>query len=200
MGDSHAAQLTPALWPILDSNKWRLTTYLGTTCHLAEPAPTGCRSALSQVTAELVEGKYDLLLVSNFNQGLPEASYEKAWAPVSAAGTPIAVISDNPHTTEDAIACLTRAAAGPGGIADCGSPRSEAFPATNSQAAAAVAVGASVIDLSGYYCTDDFCPSVIGNVIVYRDLTKDNSHITSTFAATLAPAVEAGIQNALLPR
>jgi hypothetical protein len=50
-----------------------------------------------------------------------------------------------------------------------------------------------VIDLTDYYCTADFCPSVIGDVIVYRD----TNHITATFAATLAGPLGEGIKRAL---
>ena len=38
-------------------------------------------------------------------------------------------------------------------------------------------------DLTDYLCTDDTCPVVIGNIVVYRD----RSHFTATFARTLAP-------------
>ena len=39
----------------------------------------------------------------------------------------------------------------------------------------------------------DFCPSVIGDVIVYRD----GHHITATFARTLAKPLEEGLRRAL---
>jgi hypothetical protein len=54
-----------------------------------------------------------------------------------------------------------------------------------------------VIDLTSYYCTADRCPSVIGDVIVYRD----TNHITATFAKTLARPLEDGLRSALgVPR
>ncbi|MBK0296601.1 polyprenyl synthetase family protein, partial [Bacillus sp. S34] len=40
-----------------------------------------------------------------------------------------------------------------------------------------------LVDLTEYYCTDTVCPAVIGGVLVHRDAT----HLTNTFAVTLAP-------------
>ncbi len=41
-------------------------------------------------------------------------------------------------------------------------------------------------DLTPYVCPDDQCPAAIGNILVYRD----SSHLTDTYAVTLAPVVE----------
>ena len=41
-------------------------------------------------------------------------------------------------------------------------------------------------DLTPYVCPDDECPAAIGNILVYRD----SSHLTDTYAVTLAPVVE----------
>jgi hypothetical protein len=48
-------------------------------------------------------------------------------------------------------------------------------------AAAARVPGVEVIDLYPYFCADGACPSVVGNVLVYRD-----NHMTNSFAKTLA--------------
>ncbi len=61
-------------------------------------------------------------------------------------------------------------------------------------AAAKLVPGTKVIDLANYYCSVDRCPSVVGNVIVYRDT---QGHITETYAQTLAPAIEDALRHAL---
>ena len=79
---------------------------------------------------------------------------------------------------------------------ECGTPRFEAVPSTDPVVEASKLVpGVQLIDLTDFYCTADRCPSVIGNVIVYRD--SENTHITGTFASTLAPALEEQLQRIL---
>lgn len=199
VGDSHAAALLPALWPILDANKWQLTTYVGTDCVFVKPALTGCQSRMSRIESELVAHPYNLVLITNFNRGLRPESYQQAWAPVAAAGSRIAVVVDNPHTSAEALACLTRVSLDGDHTGDCGTSRAAAFVRADTLAPAAQLVpNATAIDLTPYYCTAERCPSVIGNVIVYRDSkSEDNSHITATYMETLAPAVEDGIRRAL---
>lgn len=197
VGDSHAASLIPGLWPILGPNKWQLTTYVGNSCQLADSQGTGCEEQMEQVKADLVAHPYSLVLVTNFNQSLSPQSYEKAWEPIAAAGSRIAVVVDNPRTSEEALACLTRVL-GEDHAGDCGTPRAQALPKPDPLIATAQLVpGTSVIDLTPYYCTADRCPSVIGNVIVYRDLNVDNSHITATYMSTLSGVIEDGIRRAL---
>jgi hypothetical protein len=43
--------------------------------------------------------------------------------------------------------------------------------------------GVTVLDPTDLICLPDVCPSVIGDVLVYRN----SGHLTASFAATLAP-------------
>ena len=52
---------------------------------------------------------------------------------------------------------------------------------------------AHLVDVTSLFCTDDACPPVIGNVLVYRD----TSHITASYAATLTPYIEPQIVEAV---
>lgn len=47
-------------------------------------------------------------------------------------------------------------------------------------------------DLVEYVCPDGTCPAVIGNILTFRD----HSHLTATYAATLAPYVEEEVRTA----
>lgn len=193
VGDSHAAQIMPALEPILDSNKWQLTTYIGTGCNLRLPRKGEC--PVDEIAETLLAEKYDLVLVTSVRKHGDAENYQRAWAPLAAAGTRIVALADNPAISEDAYACVTRFRVGSNGTGDCGTARSEALADPDPLiAAAALVSGTTLIDLTPYYCTDDRCPAVIGDVIVYRD-TK--GHLTSTYARTLAPAIEDGLRRAL---
>lgn len=200
IGDSHAAAIVPGFWPILKANKWHLTTYVGDTCYLADPAPEGCATAMAQVAADLAKNPVDLVMVTNFPTGVKPESYQRALMPLAAAGTRIAIILDNPRTSESAVTCLTRVSLGADKTGECGTPRADGLSTPDPLAEVArLMPQATVIDFTPYYCTADRCPSVIGNVIVYRDYQQEdgNSHITATFATTLAPAIELEVRRAL---
>ena len=49
------------------------------------------------------------------------------------------------------------------------------------------------VPTSDWMCTDSQCPVVVGNVLMYRD----NSHLTATASAFLAPYIEATLRYAL---
>jgi hypothetical protein len=60
--------------------------------------------------------------------------------------------------------------------------------------AAAAASGAGLVDISTEVCPGSGdCPVVIDNMIVWRD----DTHLTATFALTLAPVIDAKIALAL---
>jgi peptidoglycan/LPS O-acetylase OafA/YrhL len=199
VGDSHAMTIFPALAEVLERNKWQITSYVGYTCQLATPFPDSqCEAAMSEVIAELLARPYDLVLTTGWtaNPNYPPAtSYETVWKQILATGSHLAVVADFPANGQEAIDCLTRVGIGGDRTGDCGMPKDSAVPSSDPLVAAAQAVpGTTLIDLTRYFCNADRCPSVIGNVIVYRDL---NNHLTETFAQTLGPAMEEAVQRAL---
>ena len=195
VGDSHAQRLFVGLSPFLIQNKWQLTTYVGWGCQWQEGAATSCERAMPDIQKELLAHPYDLVLTQSARKhgGYPAANYVRAWRPVAEAGSRIAVIEDNPETSEEALSCLTRAF---GDVGQCGTARADALarPDVPTRAANLTVPAGIVIDLTDYFCTDDRCPSVIGNVIVYEDI---GSHLTATFVKTLAPALVDGVRRAL---
>jgi peptidoglycan/LPS O-acetylase OafA/YrhL len=195
VGDSHASRLMVALAPYLDAMKWQLTTYVGWGCVFKDPPGQNCKAAMATTQRELASDPYDLILTTASRKfGGDAAEYAKAWAPI-AANSRIVVLADNPTVSEDSLACLSRPSLGGDGTGDCGTPREEALALPDPLVAAAATVpGAKVIDLTQYYCTADRCPSVIGDVIVYRD---NGSHVTATYFSTLAPALVDGIRRVL---
>jgi hypothetical protein len=195
VGDSHGASIIPALLPILTQNKWRLTTYVGISCQWVDPPRHDCVGA-DAIERDLLGDPYDLVLTtaSRYSDSTA-ADYEKAWAPIAGAGSRIAVLSAVPGVSAESLACLTRVRFGADLTGDCGTPRADALAQPDTLLDAVRRVpGAQLIDLTPYYCNADRCPSVIGNVIVYRDT---DGHLTATFARTLASAVELGIHRTL---
>ncbi len=104
------------------------------------------------------------------------------------SGAKLDFISDTPVPDGDTPSCL---AANPTHIQRCEYLRSQAFGAPYVQrrdytAAALRSAGITMIDPLDWMCSAQRCPTVIGNVLVYRD----SSHITDTFSRALAPIVE----------
>jgi peptidoglycan/LPS O-acetylase OafA/YrhL len=196
VGDSHASRLLVALAPYLNAMKWQLTTYVGWGCVLKEPPGGSCQKAMTETQRQLLAQPYDLVLTTASRQfGGHPSDYVNAWQPLAAAGSRIVVVADNPETSEEALNCLTRPTFGDDRRGECGTPREEALLRPDPLVVAASNVPDSlVIDLTQYYCNTTFCPSIIGDVIVYRDI---GSHVTATYFATLAPALVDGVRRAL---
>jgi hypothetical protein len=57
----------------------------------------------------------------------------------------------------------------------------------------ALAHHATYVDPSNWFCTETFCPAVIGNLVVYRD----NTHLTDSYARYRAPQIAQAIRFAL---
>jgi peptidoglycan/LPS O-acetylase OafA/YrhL len=197
VGDSHASRLLVALAPYLDAMKWQLTSYVGWGCVLKNPPGSSCKVAMPETQKQLLEQPYDLVLTTASRQfGGDVADYVAAWEPIAAAGSRIAVLADNPEVSDESLACLTRPSSGGDRTGDCGMPRAQALAKQDPLATAASLVpNTKLIDLTQYYCDADRCPSVIGDVIVYRDI---GSHVTATYFATLAPALVDGVRRSLI--
>ncbi|MCH9730104.1 MAG: acyltransferase [Actinomycetia bacterium] len=193
VGDSHAAGLMVALTPYLEVMKWQLTIYTGWGCAWKTPAQEECRDALTEMQRRMLADPYDIIVTTSArrqNAGRHPAHYADAWKPVADAGSRIAVIGDNPEIGERALACMTRANFS-GQAGECDVPRREALAMPDPLIAAAGMVpGATVIDLTQYFCGAEQCPVIIGDVIVYWDA----NHPTATYMRTLAPAIVDGIR------
>jgi hypothetical protein len=203
VGDSHAAMLLPGLKAQLAGKNWRLDTYLGWGC-LWMPSGTvpHCDAAMAQIQHRLLTGpKYDLVVTTGARQksiadkAKVSTLMAQAWAPVAARGTKIAVVGDNPGVPPSTLQCLSRLGFSPSD-SDCATPRSTALAVVDPLVKAAGMVpGASLIDLTAFYCDTQRCPAVIGHVVTYRDTV---GHLTATYSRTLGPYLVAALAK-LLP-
>jgi hypothetical protein len=107
----------------------------------------------------------------------------KLWTPVGERGSLVVAIGDNPLLSDEESAC-TAALTSAKDASRCDVPRSKAL-AFNDPLKAAVELtpNARFVDMTDLYCTDTVCPTVIGNVYVYRD----TNHLTATYAHTVTP-------------
>lgn len=153
---------------------------------------------MPQIQAHLLSGHYRWVITSAARQKTGDDKEQASrlmasvWKPVAATGATVTVVADNPGVSGEAVQCVQRVGLDVNSN-NCGTSRSGAFKITDPLLRASQLVpGSRVIDLSRYYCTDKWCPSIIGHVIVYRDPA---AHITGSFAATLAPYLAAALKS-----
>jgi hypothetical protein len=211
IGNSHAAQWLPAIELIAAQKHWRVTTYLASQCALADvpqhfdtPASTqDCRTWGHQVTAQVAGGNFDLAIMANkVSRGVPghdiassmplfEQGYELVLRPLKDANLPVVGIRDTPSPGFQVPDCL---GAHPGNYRACDGTPAKWLPTEPLTAAlAAMHDGQmTMIDMTSYICDGEVCPAAVGGVPVYFDV----SHLTATYARTLAPYLTAAITRA----
>lgn len=205
IGNSHAAVWFPAYREIAERNDWRLDSFFKNSCTFnsasrSQPQDiwrTTCDEwniKLSEYMADA--GPYDYVLTSSIalnnsfigtdgkiSMQAGVDGYKDVWQPLIDDGATILAVRDYPRATKDVLDCARE---NPDAI--CERPRDDAVVEFDNEAIAVAASeldGAEVIDMNDWFCIDDVCPAVIGNVQVYRDV----SHFTNTYGLTLTDAL-----------
>lgn len=204
-GDSHAASLIPALTTGSEMATRSLDTFVGNGCQWRAFSPDNktCGKAMQQIQEQLTgSDPYDVVVTtaSRTKTGSDPAvaiqQFKEAWKPVLDLGTKVVVVADVPAVDEAAIECVNRIGFDPT-TADCSTPADRAFAQADVLLEAAQGMeGVTVIDMNDLLCVEGKCPMVIGGTLVYRDAA---SHLTATYAATLAPYLSQRIAAAVIP-
>ncbi|HWO84490.1 MAG TPA: SGNH hydrolase domain-containing protein, partial [Solirubrobacterales bacterium] len=118
-----------------------------------------------------------------------EGGYLATLTRIHRAGLRTVVIQDTPASASDVPGCVSEDLQH---LSSCAFPRVHDEDREFDVRAARAAPGGHLIDVNGEICPDNLCRAVIGNALVYRD----KSHLTATFARTLAPAIERGLKRA----
>jgi peptidoglycan/LPS O-acetylase OafA/YrhL len=208
LGDSHNNSLVEAYAMIGAEHGWRIDVAGQRGCYLStaeQPAPTKhltrlCRDWVSSALALARSDDVDGVVVTHLarspvtrRKGLTTEQtvvdgLVGAWQQLP--DVPILAIRDNPSLGSQVVPCVEQHADDPN--AACARSRDTALLDDGQAAAAAQVPRARVVDMSDFYCTD-VCPPVIGHVLVFRDGT----HITRTWARTLAPYLGRRMADAL---
>ncbi|TFD45071.1 acyltransferase [Cryobacterium sp. TMT1-2-1] len=205
VGNSHAGQWLGPIDAIAKRKGWKITTFLASECTAtaadvewdADEKRAGCRSWGQRVLKATTSGAFDLVITSERNGrpavGASMAGSQPAWekgyneflGAWLAKDVNLVVIHDSPlpaatvASVPDCVAKHLDSLALCAGTPDRWIPNDPLVRAAKNLRDDRV----SVIDLSTYFCTSETCPAVIGGVIAYFD----GSHISNTFAMTLAP-------------
>jgi len=206
-GDSHAMQLFPALEHVAKRRRWRLVILTKAGCPpsvvkvvspLSRRAYPQCDDwreyALRRI--ERTERPFLVLAAGSAHhrvllggRRLDSAAATRAlaagWIPVlrrlRASGTEVVTMLDPPRVPFDVPACVSEHL---DELGRCTFARAGAMARSETVSAAWRGVrGVRVLDATDQFCLGEVCPSVIGDVLVYRN----SGHVTASFAATLAP-------------
>ncbi len=212
VGDSHAQALLPALERLAEQGEISVSARIKGSCawtrdpidHKDRARVDSCQTWKAKLQPWLIEQapQTDLIITTGyarFNSGTPAeqvASMQAAWKPLADLGVTIVAVKDNPRHSEDPLDCLARL-----DVVEpdsCAVPQEEALGSFDAfEATAGTVPGSKLLDLTDFYCRDGICPAVIGGVTVYRDIT----HLTVTYAETMAPYIYRGlIEIGALPR
>ena len=210
-GDSHAEQWFPALQSIATSRGWRLVTLTGRCPSLmlttADPQfsnKAACEAWREHAFTRIAAERPALVILANFARQdleidgatvVDRATVIREWGRALSAtldrlkgmSAKVAIIGETPLPGVDVPTCLSLH------LHDfdaCAKP-AISIPAEwhDSDRSDATQVGADFIDPTPWLCNAADCPAVIGDYIVYRDI----SHLTQPFVASLAPELDAAL-------
>ncbi|MCW2830884.1 MAG: hypothetical protein JWP31_1576 [Aeromicrobium sp.] len=209
VGNSHAAHWLPALQELQKTHDFSVTTFLVTACTTVD-APldwstperaAGC-AAWRDRTLDETKGKaFDLVITSqravhpvvgydvDASYGPWRTGFESYLQQWTDAGTNVLVIRDTPFPGANVPECV---AEHPTEQLKCSGSRSS-WLLPDPLAAAAEQEGVPVVDLTRLFCGPSRCDGVNGGVMTYFD----GSHLTRTYARSVAPFLEPAITAAL---
>jgi len=198
-GDSHALQWFPPLRELAERRDWRLVGLVRAGCVVGavayeRPCNVWRRKAMRRIVRE---ERPDLVVVSNStgrryqvvsegkrlnrraSQPLLIAGFAKTLRRLKRTGAEVAVIRDQQLAPFSPPECVSE---NRDELSRC------VFHSRRKRSRAFDAIGAArarvrLIDPNGILCPRYRCPTVIGNVLVYRD----TYHLSATFARTLTP-------------
>jgi peptidoglycan/LPS O-acetylase OafA/YrhL len=214
-GDSHAMQYFPAVVRVARKHHWRLVALAKSEC---TPAMVTVRSettggeygacdAWREETLRRIEsaGRGSTVVISSASDYVPlDEGGDALSGPARTtalldgqmatlrrlhrAGLRAAVIKDLPPAEDDVPSCVS---AKLDDLVACSFPRVRSEGDDVDARAAIESPGVSLVNLTGEICPD-VCRAVIGDALVYRD----KSHLSATFARTLTPFLERGLEKA----
>jgi len=207
-GDSHALQWFPAFEKLANLHSWRLISLTRSSCSPAEVPVINsklkrvyreCDSWRDSALARIRALRPQLVVVSSstgYRGALaghpsdPDGLWATAWARLFATLRPaagqLALLGDTPFLSRDPADCLAAAGAL---VSACAEPASTVLrdPLWRSIVSdAAQRAGVPVIDPVPWLCGQR-CPTVVGNLLVYRD----TNHLTSAYAEMLELVLDA---------
>lgn len=215
VGDSNAAMWQPAFREVVDQRHWRLQMFNKAGCPLLELPTlsaqlkreyTECERWRGEVAAKLKAEPPRLIVLTMWRQYGRDgyktgfSAYDPAWLAsltrmvrqLRGTGAEVLVLGPAPDPQSVVPVCLS------GHLDDavaCAPPKSLAVNQSGiaAETAATEAGGGHYADVTDLFCTSDRCPVIVGNTLVFLDMT----HLTVEYSRQLAPAIGALVDRAL---
>jgi peptidoglycan/LPS O-acetylase OafA/YrhL len=198
-GDSHALQYAPALTPIAEEKGWRLVVLTRGNCTPADvDIGSYCNEWRDNTIQRILDEDPDMIVMATSTTGeldMTTEDGEELVAPDSVpfheegmirtieelkpTGATMVMMGDQVQAPFLPDQCVGENL---DNLRECAFPN-EPRPGRYFDKRAAEATDIELISPVSRLCTDELCPSVIGNVLVYRD----TYHMSATYAETLAP-------------
>jgi peptidoglycan/LPS O-acetylase OafA/YrhL len=212
VGNSHAGQWLPALERLADEKHWQVDTYLASECALADVAQDldtvahsrACRAWVDRTTREVARSHPDLVVMTNrmsvaatghaYDESAP--AYGRGYTAVleqfAAADLKVLVLHDTPAPGDSIPDCVAEAG---DDYRSCDGTRAAWINPEPAEQSVQQVDDPDIrfADLTDHICAATVCHAVTGGVITYFD----GSHLTATFARTLAPYLLPPIQRLL---
>ncbi|MFY0406572.1 acyltransferase family protein [Solicola sp. PLA-1-18] len=203
-GDSHAEQWLPALDVLGRQNGFKVVSWTKSACPVADltvrdPALnrdyTECDTWRAETVAAIAAMQPRRVVVSQSENVASSSVSPKAFAAATVrtldalrerSGARVEYVQDIPIPGSDLPGCV---AANLDDVRACSFDRDDAYAYPARHAALLDAVPAAVesaADPADWFCTDDACPAVVGNVLVFRN----DSHMTVPYSRWLAPQLQ----------
>jgi peptidoglycan/LPS O-acetylase OafA/YrhL len=207
-GDSHAAQWFPTFEKIAIKRNWKFISYTKRGCPPAE-IPTyskvlgknykECVPWRKNVMKQMKADGVQIVFIAHFNRLLSESTrvpmWQKEWRvglqatidTLKTEGITPVLMEDTPYPGQDVPTCLSRHYTN---VQLCTPAISVAYRDDIHQMLQDFdAAKVHVLWTRQWFCTTSGCPTVAGNILVYRD----DNHMSVTFASFIAPLLEVAI-------
>jgi peptidoglycan/LPS O-acetylase OafA/YrhL len=202
-GDSHAAQWFPALKLAAEQNDWKLIIYTKRGCPPANiltyssvlgQTYTQCGDWRKNVKKKMRADGVKVVLVVHFDRLLSASNqlpiWQKDWREglqqtikeIRRIGAEPVLFADTPYPGRDVPTCLS---SNINNVGNCTLAVSESFreDIVEVRNDLSLETGVPLLQTQDWFCTRALCPTIVGNILVYRD----DNHITTTYAEFLAP-------------
>ena len=193
-GGSHVQQWWPAMADVAERNSWNLIVVDKDGCQLTadrdgslgSPQNAGCYRWNDDAVDVIIDLEPDAVFtLGSTTRGMAERvpeGFVEVWRQLGRAGIDVLTIRDTVRLPESVPECIDEHGFEP---VRCGVARGDIY-LDDYPGLTDVPDNVVFTDMTEYLCDDVTCPSIVGNVIVYRD----KSHVTATYMRTLAPFLE----------
>ena len=213
VGDSKMDEWFPAFKTLAEQNNWKLSIAVKGACAFtsatsivgldASKPYTSCTQWNKNLLAKLVADRPAYVVTSQVNGVAADSSghastdamaagMRTSWAALDRVGTKVIVLANNPHPGLNVDQCVDQHRTHLSACTYSSNVHLTDAAYLTQLLAVSGAPKVKMIDLFSSICATPTCPTVIGNVLVYRQ----GSHLTATYVKSLAPKLAGALTTA----